>query len=718
MSKIGYNVHSKDDAFLSHAQRLKPRVMFFMNDWGGAAEFQKQFPACYVVHRVSAGEEADMHLTPGRTLAHLQERARERQDNRVYINLFTEPDVNDDTNLQKLATECLGAARWAKANHVRVALPHLAHYRLTTDHWRTYLEPLVNEIANSPIDPTDGKPLLLLCLDSYGGGHMFSGVVDRTLPGTNETAHIAPENWKASPTNEYFHVGREVPYMLDRLSRGLALPFWFLSEFGLDRTDDIGAWLDTLKRDPRYDKAQAWKTLIPQFEEWYGQNTPHKLSPAHAYAKMMVAVINAVYRQFARHFIGACIYAYGTNNDARWFPFRVDAWLDIMNELETAQAGESAVTNVPEPTTPTNKGLPTAVTVKASPSFNVRSSQSTASTANIVGQLTNGQTVNWYKDTRTPAKVGGYFWSWIEAGALKGWTAMVWPTWEQQYAEVVTPPPDPEPEPEPEPLPIPPIHQFPPLPEFLAGDKNERVKTAAFLRWIADVIEHYPGAEVQLASVPVEAEAVSVKGTRMKNSTIAGCVVSLVMVILMFSAVVLPADPFVSENPTLPHLAMTNTPRPTLTPTEAPAEIVQAGYAFVELETVSQGAMNVMIDLSWLIPFAWIANRIVEALKQMYLARTKQESAPTWLVLLTSMVIGVGIALGVQLNMLAGNSTLVVSQTVGVILTGLVIGGASNVVHSLAEIAALLKDARRPVTVEKASVTVLREASGRVDEAA
>src|SRR5688500_6745426 len=96
MSELGYVIHSAGSELIPHLDGLKPRVMFVMNGWSLADQIKQRYPSCYVIHRVSSGDEATMHFTPGATLSHLQKRAAERQNNRVHINLFTEPEVEND----------------------------------------------------------------------------------------------------------------------------------------------------------------------------------------------------------------------------------------------------------------------------------------------------------------------------------------------------------------------------------------------------------------------------------------------------------------------------------------------------------------------------------------------------------------------------------------------------------------------------------------------
>lgn len=408
MSKLSYNYLSVNRAVeYPHLDRLKPRILFTMNAWGEAADFKRRYPNCCVIHRISEAEESDMHLTPGKTLAHLKRRAAEIQHSRVYINLGTEPDISDDSKLKKLNDEYLIALKWAVDNNVRVAAPHFAHYRLEGATW-LIVEPLIDFIADSPVDPIDGLPLLIATFDEYHAYTPFSGVADSRWAGTNEEKHIAPEYWLKSNIPKYYHHGRKNDYMRDRKARGKAIPFFADTEIGADRLQDVEPWLNTLQGTAP--KGRGWLTLTPQYEKDYGQNTPHKWSPPKAYAKGLVAMVNEIDSEFGAKFLGGCIFARGTNGDSQWLPFDVRNQPEFDAELESAQAGESTMTNpTPEPK-PTDAGG--AELARITQDYNWRTGP--GKSYPIIRSVKAGEVLNHYPHETNKTVADGFTWVYVE----------------------------------------------------------------------------------------------------------------------------------------------------------------------------------------------------------------------------------------------------------------------------------------------------------------
>ncbi len=413
MSKLGYDVHSFNYDW-THFDRLKPRVMLIMNGWSAAADFKRRYPSCAVIHRVTEGEESSMHLTPGKTLAHLKRRAAEIQHSGVYINLGCEPDISDDSKLKKLNDEYLIALQWAVANNIRVAAPHFAHYRLEGTTWHI-VDSLMDFIADSPL-VSDGLPLLIATFDEYGAFIMHSGAQDTRWPGSNEEKHLPVEHWLASNVPKYYHHGRKNDYLRDRKTRGKKIPYFADTELGCDRLEDVGAWLNTLPRNnqwPNQPNGRGWQTLIPAYEQYYGQATPHKWSPARAYAKTLVAACNTTDSEFGDKYLGGMIFCRGSNGDTQWDSFRTDGQPDFENELETAQAGESTVTNPPLPPVPkpSDAGLP--VLARMLLDYNLRPGPGTAYTP-AIRVVPKNEVVQYYPNEITKTVANGYTWVYVE----------------------------------------------------------------------------------------------------------------------------------------------------------------------------------------------------------------------------------------------------------------------------------------------------------------
>jgi hypothetical protein len=450
-SPFGYNILSETPGQWEHLARLQPGALLFLNDTAGAAKAVGLFPKCQVISRIFRSDESTMHRTPGAVLSYLQARALEVSPS-VIVNTQCEPDISRTDDLARLNDEHLKALQWAQPRGIRVGAMHLAHYGIDGGRWRE-LDPVVDYIAEYP------NQFTLLC-DEYAAGHAFSGVVDPRLTSGNEVGHIPVHTWVASPVPYYYHVGRITNYFRDRLQRGLKLPTTVISEFGLDALGDVTAWRNSLIRTPGYDDIRGWRSLREQHKAWY---QALGWSAERAYAEMFIAAWKAIYTPFP-NIVAALFYCRGTNNDRQWDQFRTDGALEFEQRLEAFQIGGG------KPVEPTNKGAPELSWVNANPSINVRSTQSAASTANVVGSLANGTQVNEYKATRTPEKVNDKLWTWIEKadGSLKGWMALVWPKWEDQYTPVVAPPVDPPPPPPVDPPPPPPVDPPPVEPPPLA----------------------------------------------------------------------------------------------------------------------------------------------------------------------------------------------------------------------------------------------------------
>lgn len=408
-SFYGYNIIGNEGSARAHLQRLKPRVAFYMDSWGGAKWAADNLPNTIVVHRVYKAEEDTMHRTPGRTLAHLKERAAERQHDQVYINLSCEPQVGGAGDLQKLVSEQLAAMQWAVANGVRVAGPHGAFYGLSTDeHWRT-LEPLTTYIAAHP-------GLLLFTVDEYFAGHAFSGVVDPGLPGGNEIGHIQPEHWRASPVPYYWHKGRITNFFRWLKANGKPLPPTVITEDGADALSDVETWRNSLVKAPGYTSIRGWQSLTSQWQAWYGARG---WSPERAYLEMLVAFWREVYSAWP-NILGSCLYCWGTNNDPQWNQFRLDGAAEFQQRLEATvfDMGGPIVTNpvVPVPK-PTDAGPGQLVRQTAVIGYNVRSGPGTQYPK--IASIGRDVEVTIYPAT----KRGGSGFEWVYTEPANGWVA-------------------------------------------------------------------------------------------------------------------------------------------------------------------------------------------------------------------------------------------------------------------------------------------------------
>lgn len=427
-SPIGINVLSDAD-LENYTATVHPAAVLFLNNVGGAIGYKQRHPDCLVISRVYDGHEADMYRTPGATLAYLEARAGELGGANVFINLACESGMGGTDDVKLLVAEQVKAMTWALAHGVKVAGPHGSFYGHTSEADFLALDPLGNLIADHP-----GQ--LLLSMDEYAAGHMFSGVVDPSLPGGNEAGHIQPETWKASPIPKYWHVGSTtVGYTLHRRALGLKDCEMVITEWGLDDLSDVAAWTSTFVKTSGYDHIRAWRSLQAQHAAWYGQRG---WSAERAYGEMLAACWREIYAPFG-NIKAALIYCLGNNNDPQWQPFNIAGAHELWAILASVKSGGDVmtVTAVPKPSAD-KLGTPLIGKLITPTFINLRNAPSTS--AAIVKGLPNGTNISAWPVT--PAvNANGYDWRYVEGGGVSGWMARVVSTWEQQIiAPVVTPP--------------------------------------------------------------------------------------------------------------------------------------------------------------------------------------------------------------------------------------------------------------------------------------
>lgn len=415
-SWYGYNVIGNGASLRTHLLRLQSTSVFYMDAWGEANWAAQNLPNTVVIHRVFKPEEDTMHRTPGRVRAHLQERASEGGDNRVYRNLGTEPHIADDNDLRRLVDEYLLALQWAKSVGLRVAAPHFAHYGLSERHW-PIIEPLTSFIAGN-------ADMALFTCDEYAAGHSFSGVLHPGLPGGNEAGHIQPETWRASPVPYYYHVGRITNLFRWLKANGKPLPRTVITEAGMDALGDVTAWRSSLIKSPGYSDIRGWLSLTEQWKQWYGNRG---WSPERAYVEMLVAAWREIYKPWP-NIVGACLYCWGTNNDRQWDQFRLDGATEFQSRLESTSfdlGGTPPVTTYPTPIPkPTDAGTSVRVRNTSADSYRVRAGNGTNYAQ--VGGIARNAEVTIYPATKREGQVnaGKGNWVYVEGGSGEpGWTA-------------------------------------------------------------------------------------------------------------------------------------------------------------------------------------------------------------------------------------------------------------------------------------------------------
>lgn len=428
---LGLNIFTWNDATRAICDQLQPAALLFLDNDGGAAEAANRYPNCKVIARiVNDSQEKHLHEHQGDTRRYLQQRASQVPRN-VYINLGCEAPIN---NLSALISETVDGLNWASQNGIKVAAPHGAWYGINPEHFAD-LDPLADIICRYP-------NLFILTMDEYSGGHAFSGVVDPSIAGGNEVGHI--HYWKAGPTPEkwqdtqFWHSGRITNYFRYRKALGKPLPPTVITEMGMDTLSDINAWLSTLKNTGTQDKVRGYKTLSPQWHEWYGD-------PDVAYAQMLAAQWREIYSPWS-NIIGECIFVWGTNGDRQWNSYRVDGNSAFFNQV-IKEDWKAKVIVVNPVSKPANAGTPTHIGLLVTPTYiNGREAPTTSSTNNVK-QVLNNTPIQRYSGGEVIAN--GYKWSWVEVlnnltdkvVQYGRWMALVSTSWD---AQIVAPIPTPE----------------------------------------------------------------------------------------------------------------------------------------------------------------------------------------------------------------------------------------------------------------------------------
>lgn len=268
-SRIGYNVHAQNvlnTALLdAHIRALRPRAMLFMDGLGEAQRYIRMFPDMIVIYR-EHGKDGDetVHLreTPQQWLA----RRAPMSEGGIYQYTTNEPGFDDACINWHIELLELAAARrvplvignWAVGNPSADSWPKALRLLQLLDQHRDLFMLGLHEYAGAVI--TSGL---------YGGYPDRAGVApgDNSKPGLNL---IPPQNWPPDVSNvTMFHLGRFNFMIRYCQSVGIRPPRIILTEHGMDDLSDIRGFMARLKTDPRYHNARGWKSIAPQWAEWW-----------------------------------------------------------------------------------------------------------------------------------------------------------------------------------------------------------------------------------------------------------------------------------------------------------------------------------------------------------------------------------------------------------------------------------------------------------------
>lgn len=325
--RIGYNVHGQnvpDKARLeAHVRSLQPRAMLFMDALGEAQRYKAMFPAMTVIYR-EHGEHGDETV-------HLRETPEQWLDRRAPMAIggiyqYTTNEPGFDERCINWHIELLELA--ARRN-VPLVIGNWAVGNPGPDDWpraRRLLELLDQH-----------RELFVLGLHEYAGGVITSGLHggypdragvapgDTSKPGLNL---IPFANWPDAVRDvTLWHCGRFNFMVRYCQMQGIRPPRVILTEHGMDDLSDIKPWLSNLKTDSRYHNARGWKSIAPQWAEWWPD-----WSPERAYFEQLRWADRVIYQDSVVE--AQLIFSWG-HSSPMWEQFDVAESVEFQHLLET-----------------------------------------------------------------------------------------------------------------------------------------------------------------------------------------------------------------------------------------------------------------------------------------------------------------------------------------------------------------------------------------------
>jgi hypothetical protein len=182
------------------------------------------------------------------------------------------------------------------------------------------------------------------CITSglYGGYPDNAGVQPGKSGGKNL---IQPENWPTDISGiTCYHMAR-YKFMLDYCKKvGIKPPRIIVTEAGFDDTSDIKPWLETLKKTPPHQNVRGWRSLVKQWEAWYGNRG---WSAERAYAEQMIHSDKYFYNDPAIE--GRCDFCYAQSSD-EWGPFNTEDAIEFWDlVIQYAQTPDTLPEPIPTP---------------------------------------------------------------------------------------------------------------------------------------------------------------------------------------------------------------------------------------------------------------------------------------------------------------------------------------------------------------------------------
>ena len=355
-SRLSINIHGQaissgqESHLMEWLQELDPTSVLVMDNEALARRILRTFPQCIVIHRnygVTKGDDDVYRRVSPQQWMDL--RAKEA-DTGLYLYTTNEPGFDRD-----VITWHVALMEEAVKRNVRLVVGNWSVGTPQAEAWG---------IARRLLDAINAHPdQFILGLHEYGAGVMTSGLYGGypdnagVQPGTPGGYNLVPpENWpKDASKITRFHCGR-FKFLLQYCEQaGIRPPRIIVTEHGMDDMSDIGGWLSKLKVKQGYPNIRGYKTLEPQWADWYGRLG---WSMERAYFEQLKWADKVIYQ--GSPVIGQLIYCYG-HVDAKWEQFDIQYAAELQALLaDYADTMKPAPAPIP---TPQPAPIPTPVPV-------------------------------------------------------------------------------------------------------------------------------------------------------------------------------------------------------------------------------------------------------------------------------------------------------------------------------------------------------------------
>lgn len=420
----GFNVQAQGvrdkERLLQYVRAVKPKWMIVLDGVGLAKEIKAASPTTNVVVRQYQKDGYWIGKDPAYFLSEMRKYIGDAD---VWVYADNEVGLNPDWNIRLMEMNTTNPLKLAMI-HLPVGNPRdlnewnnprvLAMLKMMSDHrdWAVAffheyfcVVPTSGMIGGYPdnagVDPKNPKP----------------GQVGRNLIPVAGWPHHAEIYNPADPIT-LFHQGR-FNFAVQAFKKAYpnAAPVRVaLSECGADDVSDIKDWSIRLKVAPGYLNVRGWRTLFPQWREWYkgwGED--------QTYAEMLKYAAEQIYADSWVE--GACIYCYAFAN-SEWEQFSVEGRSDLLGYLEQYAAQKEADLL----TKTQSQKLPKPKPINAS---NPRKVKAIFSGANRTVRGGDGADYKAYKTIPSGTEItmydpiskdaGGAQWAWIESAEVNGY---------------------------------------------------------------------------------------------------------------------------------------------------------------------------------------------------------------------------------------------------------------------------------------------------------